>query len=228
MLTCEIHFRRAALLITAATSQRRPMARLVPGRFVPSDRPRRARACRGARRPCPDRPLAISLGIPLGIRAAAALRGARSAVGARSSVPIRTLAPSDRLAKPVVTTRSDVVRPLAITASFSFCCVTTTGFAVAILSWADHVAERSGRAALHRRRRHHDRLLERFDLQPHIDELSGPELELGVRKFGLQLQRARGRIDLVVDALQRAGIDDGDAVIAEHVHRQRALGRRRR
>ena len=33
-----------------------------------------------------------------------------------------------------VTTRSDVVSPLAITASFSFCWVTTTGLAVAILS----------------------------------------------------------------------------------------------
>src|SRR3954471_5517472 len=59
--------------------------------------------------------------------------------------------------------------------------------------WADHVAERTDRAELDRRRRHHDRLLDRFDLQPHIDELSGPELEFCIRKFGLQLQRAGGR-----------------------------------
>ena len=89
---------------------------------------------------------------------------------------------------------------------------------------ADHIAERSGRAALDRRGRHHDRLVEGFDLQPHIDELARPELEFGVGKFGLELQRSRGRIDLVVDAFQRAGVDHRDAVIAEHVDGQRALG----
>ena len=54
--------------------------------------------------------------------------------------------------------------------------------------------------------------------------MSGPELKLGVRKFGLQLQRAGSRIDLVVDALERTGIDDRHAVIAKHVHSQHTRG----
>ncbi len=40
----------------------------------------------------------------------------------------------------------------------SFCCVTTTGLAVDDVVGADHIAERPGRTALHRRGRHHDRL----------------------------------------------------------------------
>src|SRR5215207_7518758 len=46
-------------------------------------------------------------------------RGARSGVGAASSRPTITREPSARLAKPVVTTRSLVVRPEPITASTS-------------------------------------------------------------------------------------------------------------
>ena len=80
------------------------------------------------------------------------------------------------------------------------------------------------RTALHGRGRHHDRLGKGFDLQPDIDELARPQLEIGVGKFGLELQRPGGRIDLVVDAGQLAGVDHRDAVIAEHVDGQRALG----
>ena len=58
---------------------------------------------------------------------------------------------------------------------------------------ADHIAERSRRTALHRGGRHHDRLRQCLDLQAHVDELSGPELEPGVGKFGLEFQRAGGR-----------------------------------
>ena len=53
--------------------------------------------------------------------------------------------------------------------------------------------------------------------------MPGPELEIAVGEFRLQLQRAGGGIDLVVDALQRAGVDDGDPVIAEHIDQQCAL-----
>ena len=200
----------AAASVMAATSLRcRPLAAAV--RSAPSGRPRRARACRGARHPCACLLCAV-LGLawpPLASGLRLRLRGARSAAGVWSSLPTITLAPSDRLAKPVVTTRSEVESPLAITASFSFCWVTTTGLAVDDIVGADHVAERPRRTALHGGGRHHDRLRQCLDLQAHIDELSGPELELVVGKFGLELQRAGGGIDLVVDAFQRAGIDHG-------------------
>ena len=88
----------------------------------------------------------------------------------------------------------------------------------------DDIAEGAGRSALHRGSRNHDRLGQRLDLETDVDELAGPELEIRIWEFGLQLQRAGGLIDLVIDAFQRAGIDDGDAVIAEHVHGKRALG----
>ena len=94
------------------------------------------------------------------------------------------------------------------------------------LAFADHVAERAGWPALHGRCRHGDRLRQRLDLEPHIDELAWPQLESGVWKFCLQLQRAGGLIDLVVDAPQGAGINHGDAVIAEHVDRELSLRRR--
>ena len=90
------------------------------------------------------------------------LRGARSAVGARSSVPIRTLAPSDRLAKPVVTTRSDG-REAAGDHGVVFVLLRHHDrLGGRDIVGADHIAERAGRTALHRRGRHHDRLLAAF------------------------------------------------------------------
>ena len=64
---------------------------------------------------------------------------------------------------------------------------------------------------------------ERVDEQPHVDELPRPKLQVGVGEFRLQLDRAGGLIDLVVDDLQRAAVDDGLVVGAEGVDRQRTL-----
>src|SRR5260370_20876384 len=84
---------------------------------------------------------------------------------------------------------------------------------------ADDVAERSRGTALHGRGRNNDRLRECVDLEPHIDELSRPYLKIAVGEFGLQLERPGGRIDLVVDAGELAGIDHRNSVIAEDVDR---------
>ena len=63
----------------------------------------------------------------------------------------------------------------------------------------DHVDERAVRPALDGGGRHHHHLAQRIDQHPHIDELAGPELEIGVGKLGLELHRAGGLVDLVVD-----------------------------
>ena len=46
----------------------------------------------------------------------------------------------------------------------------------------------------------HQRLRQRFDLEPHIDELPRPQLKPRVGEFRLQLHRAGVLIDLIVDA----------------------------
>ena len=207
----------------AATSLRRPTARLpARGRSAPFDRPRLGALALLAP------PLALPiLGLSvlaLDVPAARFLRGARSAVGVCSSLPMMTLAPSDRLAKPVVTTRSEGVSPLAITASVLVLLRHHDRFRGRDVVVADDIAERSRRTALHRRGRYTTACIRVSTLSRTLTNCPGPELKIGIRKFGLELERAGGRIDLVVDAFQRAGIDDGNPVIAEHVDRQRAFG----
>ena len=134
-----------------------------------------------------------------------------------------TLEPSDRLAKPVVTTLSLAVRPLANDRIMLVLLRHRHGLGRDDVVLADDVAERADRSALHRRRRHHQRLRQGLDLEADIDELARPELVVGVGEFGLELERAGGLVDLVVDAGELAGVDYGDAVIAEHVDRERPL-----
>src|SRR6185437_820949 len=55
------------------------------------------------------------------------------------------------------------------------------------------------------------------------DELAGPELELPIRKFSLQLQGTGRRIDLIVDADQLAGIDNCRSVVSEYIDFEGAL-----
>src|SRR5712675_2011064 len=71
---------------------------------------------------------------------------------------------------------------------------------------ADDVAEGPGRTALHGGARYNHRLRYGFDLEPHIDELARPKLEIGIGKFGFELERPGGRIDLVDNAGQLAAI----------------------
>ena len=88
----------------------------------------------------------------------------------------------------------------------------------------DHVDERAAGAALDGGGRHHHHLAQRVDQHPHIDELAGPELEIGIGKFGLELHRAGGLIDLIVDHQHLAAVERRLAVGAERVDRQRAFG----
>ncbi len=86
------------------------------------------------------------------------------------------------------------------------------------------VNEGAVRPALHRAGRHHDHLLQRVDQQPHVDELSGPQLDIGVRELGLQFHRAGRCVDLVVDHGQLAVVDHRIVVGTQRVDRQRSLG----
>ena len=88
----------------------------------------------------------------------------------------------------------------------------------------DHVDESAVGAALHRAGRDGDHAFQRVDQQPHIDELAGPEHEAGIGKLGLELDRAGGLIDLVVDHAQGAAVDHRVAVWALCIDAERALG----
>ena len=63
----------------------------------------------------------------------------------------------------------------------------------------EHIDEGAVGAALDGGGRHHNDGAQRVDQHPHIDELAGPELQIGVGKLTLDLHRAGGLIDLVVD-----------------------------
>src|SRR5882672_983586 len=69
----------------------------------------------------------------------------------------------------------------------------------------EHIHEGSLCAALYRRGRNQSRAAERVEQQAHVDELVGEEIAVLVRKLGFQLDRPRGRIDLVVDGEQLSG-----------------------
>ncbi len=91
----------------------------------------------------------------------------------------------------------------------------------------DDVHEGAVRTALHRAGRDHHDLLQRVDQQPHIDELPGPELQVGVGKFGLELHRAGGLVDLIVDDPEHAAVDHRVVVRALRFDRRADLCRRR-
>ena len=62
------------------------------------------------------------------------------------------------------------------------------------------------------------------DQHPHIDELARPKLEIGIGKLGLELHRAGGLIDLIVDHQHLAAVERVLAVGRQCVDRQRAFG----
>ena len=134
--------------------------------------------------------------------------------------------PSLSWANPVVTTRSPSAAPDTRTASESSCCDTVDrphrNRAVVIRD----VDEGPVRPALDGGGRNHDRVLEGVDQELHIDELAGPELQAFIGKLGLELHRAGGLVDLVVDHHELAAVDHGAVVVAERLHAQRALRER--
>ncbi len=152
---------------------------------------RRARDCRSSAGPA-DRPTR------------SARRPAAGAFGAPTPPPG---VPSVRRAKPVVTTRSPARTPEPSTASRSSCLVSVTRPHADGAVVLDHIHERPGRPALHRRGRHHHHLAQRVDQQLDVDELPRPELQIGVGKLALDLHRAGGRIDLVVDHHHLAAVE---------------------
>src|SRR5262249_27992897 len=86
-----------------------------------------------------------------------------------------------------------------------------------------HIDVGAGGAALDGRSRDHDHLVERFDQQPHVDELARPELQAGVGKLGLELYGAGCGVDLVVDNLDVALVD-GVTGRPKRVDRQGSFG----
>src|SRR6476619_7300959 len=71
----------------------------------------------------------------------------------------------------------------------------------------DDIHEGAVWTPLDRTCRDHHHLLQRVDQQPDIEELTGPELQVGIGKFGLELHSACGLVDLIVDDPERAAID---------------------
>ena len=131
-------------------------------------------------------------------------RAARRATAPTSALVAATAAPSVRRAKPVVTTRSSGLQALG-----------DHRLRLVLLRHRDRphrhlvvrlhdIDEGAVRPALHGRGRRHHHLLERVDQQPDVDEAARPELQFAVGKFGLELDRAGGLIDLIVDDLELA------------------------
>src|SRR5262245_49836135 len=71
----------------------------------------------------------------------------------------------------------------------------------------DHVHKGAVWPSLHRAGRNHHHLFQRVDQQPDVDELTGPELQVGIGKFGLELDGAGRLVDLVVDYPEHAAVD---------------------
>ena len=88
----------------------------------------------------------------------------------------------------------------------------------------EHIDEGAVGAALDGGGRHHNDGAQRVDQHPHIDELAGPELQIGVGKLTLDLHRAGGLIDLVVDHHHLAGVERALAVGRQGLDRQLAFG----
>src|SRR5262245_13337203 len=63
----------------------------------------------------------------------------------------------------------------------------------------DDVHKSAVRASLHSAGWYYHHLFQRVDQQPDVDELAGPELQVGIGKFGLELDGAGRLINLVVD-----------------------------
>ena len=79
----------------------------------------------------------------------------------------------------------------------------------------DQEDECARRAALDGGRRDQRRVLMRFDHHAHVDELVRKQRAVGVGKFGLDLDRPGGRVDLIVDRQQPAGREPGLAAAIE-------------
>ena len=76
------------------------------------------------------------------------------------------------------------------------------------------------RPALHGRRGHRHRVMHGRCLHPHPHEAAGPQRLLRIGERRLQLDRAGGRIDLVIEDGQRAPIQHGAGRRPRLVHRQ--------
>src|SRR5690349_2460653 len=87
----------------------------------------------------------------------------------------------------------------------------------------DHVHEGTVWSSLHGAGRDHYDLPERVDQQPDVDELAGPELQFGIREFGLELYGAGRLVDLIVDHPEHAAIDHRIVVRALGFDAERAL-----
>src|SRR5512139_2791235 len=87
----------------------------------------------------------------------------------------------------------------------------------------DDINKSAVRAPLNRAGRNHHDLLEGVDQQPDIDELPGPELQLGVGKFRLELHGAGRLIDLIVNDPEHAMIDHGIVVGSLRVDIERSF-----
>ncbi len=156
---------------------------------------------------------------------AARLRAAPAAPGACASrVTSSTLAPSRSLSAPSTTTRSPGATPLSIAVDFTLRGSELDRPDADRAIGVDDEDEGPRRAALDRGRRDQRRVRPCFDAHPHIDELVREERAVGVRKFGLELDGAGRRVDLVVDRDELAGRELHLAVAVEGLDGDRFTG----
>ena len=88
----------------------------------------------------------------------------------------------------------------------------------------DDVGVGSFRTLLHNRRGNGQAVMPRIEKQPRVDELARPEPMRLVGKIGLELDRAGGLQDLVVDEAEHAFIQLDRIVLAIGEDRERPLG----
>ena len=121
-----------------------------------------------------------------------------------ASARTMTLAPSRSLSAPSITTRSPGCRPESTSTRSPSVTPSLTGRTVTVLSSPTQVDEGAGHAALDAGGRHRHHVLVRVDQQPDVDELVRKERPCFVGELGAQLDRAGGRVDLVVERRERA------------------------
>ena len=127
---------------------------------------------------------------------------ARSGSSLRRACSTSTSAPSLRRAKPAVTTTIGSAQAFGNHGLGIVLLGDLDGAHRDLVVVADDIDEGPVGAALDRGGRHHDDVVERLEQEAHVDELAGPKLQRRVGKFGLEADRARRLVDLVVDDLR--------------------------
>ena len=169
-----------------------------------------------------DRPIDKGCGNVHGIGACRASCAASSC----AALPCRivTCAPGCSLYCPSTTTCSLAWRPESISAWPSLICATLTWPDCHGVVWIDDIGVGPGRTLLHDACGNGQAVVPGIDEQSRVDELARPEPARLVGKIGLELDRAGGLQDLVVDEAEHALIQQRRIILIVGKDRERRLG----